>query len=93
MQAQAISSLPIHASLSPILVEVAPKAAHSGTGATCDVETYKQCLWCRVELFSYYFRRGQDAMYLVEHNVSATQIMLEIFNAPGHFLAQSFFAI
>ena len=68
MQAQAISSLPIFTSLSSIFVVVAPKAAHSGTGATCDVETYKRCLWFRVELFSHYFRRGRNAMYLLEHD-------------------------
>ena len=56
---------------------VAPKTTHSGTGATCDVETYKRYLWCRVELLSHYFRRGRNAMYLMERNMSATQIMLE----------------
>ena len=68
MQAQAISSLPIYDSLSPIFVVVAPKAAHSGTGATFDVKTYKRYLLCRVELFSHYFRRGRNAMYLLEHD-------------------------
>ena len=80
-------ALPIYASLSSIFVVVAPKTAHSGTGATCDVETYKRYLWCRVEPFSHYFRRGQDAMYLLEHNESATQIMLEIFNVPAMYIA------
>ena len=68
MQAQAISSLPIYASLSSIFVVVAPKATHADTGVTCDVETYKRRLWCRVELFSHYFRRGRDAMYLLEQD-------------------------
>ena len=68
MQSQAISSLPIYASLSQIFVVVAPRAAHSGTEAICDVETYKRYLWCRVELFSHYFRRSRNAMYLLEHD-------------------------
>ena len=80
-------ALPIYASLSSIFVVVAPKTAHSGTGATCDVETYKRYLWCRVEPFSHYFRRGQNAMYLLEHNESATQIMLETFNVPAMYIA------
>ena len=54
--------------MSSIFVVVAPKTAHSGTGTTCDVETYMRCLWCRVELFSHYFRRGRNAMYLLEHD-------------------------
>ena len=62
MQAQAISSLPIYDSLSQIFVVVAPKAAHSGTGMNCDMETYKRRLLDRVELFSHYFRRGRDAI-------------------------------
>ena len=66
MQGQAISSLPIYASLSSIFVVVAPGATHSGTGLTCDKNTYQRRLWCRVELFSHYFRRGRDAMYLLQ---------------------------
>ena len=83
-----------------------------------------RCLWCRVELFSHYFRRGRNAMYLLEHddveqpaeltnveekidatstefrelstwqvsqvmehNESATQIMLEIINVPAMHIA------
>ena len=41
---------------------------HSGTGLTCDQDTYHRRLWCRVELFSHYFRRGRDAMYLLQED-------------------------
>ena len=68
MRGQAISSLPIYASLSSIFVVVAPRATHSGTGLTCDQDTYHRRLWCRVELFSHYFRRGRDAMYLLQED-------------------------
>ena len=50
MQGQAIPSLPIYASLSSIFVVVAPKATHSGTGATCDKDTYQRRLGYRVVL-------------------------------------------
>ena len=43
-------------------------ATHSGTGLTCDKDTYQRRLWCRVELFSHYFRRGRDAMYLLQED-------------------------
>ena len=43
-----------------------PRATHSGTDTACDVEAYKRYLWCRAELFSHYFRRGQNTNYRAE---------------------------
>ena len=74
MQGQAISSLPIYASLSSIFVVVAPRATHSGTGLTCDQDSYHRRLWCRVELFSHYFRRGRDAMYLLQEDQTLVSV-------------------
>ena len=53
---------------------VVPTATHSGTGLTCDKDTYQRRLWCRVELFSHYFRRGRDAMYLLQEDQTLASV-------------------
>ena len=47
---------------------------HSGTGLTCDQDTYHRRLWCRVELFSHYLRRGRDAMYLLQEDQALASV-------------------
>ena len=69
-----ISRLPIYASLSSIFVVVAPRATHSDTGLTCDKDTYQHRLWCRVRLFSHYFRRGRNAMYLLQKDSTLASV-------------------
>ena len=58
-----IQILPIFASLSSIFVIVAPKAAHTDTGALCDFQTYRRRKWCRAELFSFYCHRSVEDLY------------------------------
>ena len=54
--------------LSSILAVVVPTATHSGTGLTCDKDTYQRRLLVPRRAFSHYFRRGRDAMYLLQED-------------------------
>jgi len=72
MQSQAISSLPIFASMSSLFIVLAPPAKHCNIDQLCDAQTYKKRLWCRVELFSHYALSGVNNMYILkEHGLEA----------------------
>lgn len=66
LQALAIRTLPIFASLASIFVIVAPTAVQEDTGLTCDLSSYKRRMWCRAESFAYFCQRGIENMYLAE---------------------------
>ena len=63
MQALAIITLPCFASLSSIMVIVAPDTTYVDTKLVCDFETYSRRMCCWAEVFSFYCRRDLEDMY------------------------------
>ena len=66
LQALAIKTLPFFASMSSIMVIIAPATTHADTNTVCDFETYRRRMWCRAEVFSFYCRRGLEDMYIAD---------------------------
>ena len=46
----------------------------SASEETCDKDTYQHRLWCRVRLFSHYFRRGRNAMYRLQKDSTLASV-------------------
>jgi len=74
----AVRTLPCFASLSSILVIIAPETPHADSQQICDLETYRQRMWCRVEVFSYYCRLGVDGMYIAKSGTDTADSLVKV---------------
>jgi len=66
VKANAISSIGIFASVCRYFVAVAPTAQHVDTGLECNIESYLQRGWCRLEQWARLVVGGLERVYLFD---------------------------
>jgi len=67
MQRLAIRSLPAYVASSHAFVICAPDVPHAQrSNQMCNLETYRQRMWCRVEQLSFMLSLGPEQMYVVK---------------------------
>jgi len=63
-QLEAIKSLPGYVSCATAFVIVAPTVRHSNKEEDCDLQSYRNRMWCRVEQLCFLMAKSADAMFV-----------------------------
>jgi hypothetical protein len=80
MQMLAISSLPVYSSVAHAFVVIAPTTTHKHHGEVCDLCSYDERGWCRVETLSKVCASGIDNMYVMDEvDSELTPVTMEMF--------------
>jgi hypothetical protein len=80
MQMLAISSLPVYSSNAHAFVIIAPTTTHRDNGDTCDLCSYDDRGWCRVETLAKVCASGIDNMYIMDEvDSDLQQVTMEMF--------------
>jgi|EP01046_Picozoa_sp_COSAG06_P034407 hypothetical protein len=62
----AIAALPAYASCTDALLIAAPKIRHTNGDYECNLQTYRDRMWCRAEQLFFVLRNGKGAIYITE---------------------------
>jgi len=80
-QTLAVNSLPIYSFMSTIFLIVAPPIEHVDTKVTCDMQSYRNRMWCRAEQLSFFCKHGKDHIWFADGSMTIQQLPDEWFEA------------